>query len=138
MLAIMSTNIEAVTCGNCGVQLAEASPSDLPENRTPCPACGSTARAYHVFMNASITLRGGSFVKAKRGGEKKPYSESMDLPDHNRTLGKMVHRVRLINRDDDSYFERITDYESGEIIHECEEPLSKHIGHGSDTKNRKA
>ena len=61
----------------------------------------------------------------------------MDLPDFNRTQAKMVHRVRVIDRDNDKYFERITDYQSSEVIHECEEPLSQHIGHGSDTSNRK-
>jgi hypothetical protein len=37
----------------------------------------------------------------------------------------------VIDRDNNRYFEMVTDYESGEIIHHCEEPLSEHQGHGS-------
>ena len=133
----MTAHMEAVLCANCGLQLMEASQLDATHERVPCTSCGSTALAYHLFMNASFILRGGSIVKAKRGGEKKPYSERMDLPDFNRTQAKMVHRVRVIDRDNDKYFERITDYQSSEVIHECEEPLSQHIGHGSDISNRK-
>jgi hypothetical protein len=63
----------------------------------------------------SLVVRDGIGVKAKRLGQKKPY----------------VHRQRVIDRDNDRYFEKITDYDTGEIIHYCEEPLSQHINHGS-------
>jgi hypothetical protein len=29
------------------------------------------------------------------------------------------------------YFERITDLETGKVIHECSESLEKHTGHGT-------
>jgi hypothetical protein len=37
----------------------------------------------------------------------------------------------------DWYFERIIDAETGEVIHECEEPLSDHCEQGSAKKTNK-
>ena len=73
-------------------------------------------------------------MKAKRPDEKKPYIEGLNILEHSRKLQKVVHRGRTIDRDNDRYFEKITDYETGEIIHHCEEPLSQHQGHGSAKK----
>jgi hypothetical protein len=44
---------------------------------------------------------------------------------------KLVHREQIIDRDNDRYFERVTDYETGEVIHMNEEPLSKHVLRGT-------
>jgi len=60
--------------------------------------------------------------------------EDLSIPEHNHCLDKVVHRARVIDRDNDSYFEKITDYETGEIIHHCEELLSQHQNHGSAKK----
>ena len=38
---------------------------------------------------------------------------------------------RFLDRLRDLYKEKITNPTTGEVIHECEEPLSKHQGHGS-------
>lgn len=46
----------------------------------------------------------------------------------------MVRKFRLINKDTDEYVERVTDIETDEILYECVEPLSKHVGHGSAKK----
>jgi hypothetical protein len=73
-------------------------------------------------------------VKAKRQGEKKPFIEDMGAPSFSHSRQKVVHRHRAIDRDNDLYVERVTDYETGEIIHECQEPLSSHINHGSAKK----
>lgn len=80
-------------------------------------------------------IRDGFGLKAKRPGEKKPYIENLNIPDHCLNLNKTVNKVRMIDRDNDLYFEKITNYETGEIIHLSEEPLSQHQGHGS-AKNR--
>ena len=37
----------------------------------------------------------------------------------------------VIDRENDRYVEKGTDYESDEVIRQCEEPLSQHQGHGS-------
>lgn len=72
-----------------------------------------------------------------RRNSSRPIYETKSVPDHNRDRGKLVHREQVIDRERDVYSEKITDYESGEIIHQISEPLSKHIGHGSDHKNKR-
>jgi hypothetical protein len=46
-------------------------------------------------------------------------------------------KERVIDREEDFYFERITDLETGEVIHHCEEPLSSHQGHGGAKAKKK-
>jgi len=36
----------------------------------------------------------------------------------------------------DQYLETVTDYESDEVIHHCEEPLSVHQNHGSAKRKK--
>ena len=55
----------------------------------------------------------------------------MGVPSYSIARKKLVHRERLIDHDNDHYKERVTDYETGEVIHEDESKLSQHIGHGS-------
>jgi hypothetical protein len=76
-------------------------------------------------------------MKAKRQGEKRPFVENYAIPSFSRSRGNLVHRARIIDRDDDRYFEKVTDYESGEVIHHCDEPLSQHRGRGSAKGQKK-
>lgn len=85
-------------------------------------------------MVEQLTFRDGYEMKIKRAGEKKPFVESITKPSRSRKLGKHVHHERVIDRENDEYYEKVTDYESGEVIHEQREPLSMHIGHGSAKK----
>ena len=133
----MPVTAETIVCGDCGAPLKDALPSDDPMQRKPCESCGSTKRNYHVFIVESVTLRDGLGMKAKRPGEKRPHIETKAVPDHSKSRDKIVHREQIIDRENDRYFERVTDYESGEVIHECKEPLSQHLGHGADKKNKK-
>ena len=125
----MNVSTDTIECPDCGAEVDGR--GDTPEQRIPCSKCGNTKRNYHVSISETVTFRDGIGVKAKRVGEKKPYIEDMSVPDCSRSLGKIVHRARVIDRDNDRYFEKITDYESGELIHHCEEPLSQHQGHGN-------
>lgn len=43
-----------------------------------------------------------------------------------------MKKERLIDRDNDLYKEIVIDPVTGDVVHKCEEPLSKHFGHGSD------
>ncbi len=128
---------ETIVCVDCGAPLKDALPSDDLTQRKPCASCGSTKRKYHVFTGGSVTPRGGIGMKAKRPVEKRQHIETKNVPDCNRSREKLVHREQIIDRENDRYFERVTDYESGKVIHECEEPLSQHLGHGADKKNKK-
>lgn len=45
--------------------------------------------------------------------------------------GKWMKKERNIDKDNNKYKEIVTDPETGEVVHHCEEPLKKHTGHGS-------
>jgi hypothetical protein len=45
--------------------------------------------------------------------------------------GRLVNKLRIIDVDEDDYEEIVVDYETGEIIKKCKEPLSEHRNHGS-------
>lgn len=47
---------DQVTCANCGTVLPDEDGSMPPEQRKPCPVCGSTARVFHVTATATIQL----------------------------------------------------------------------------------
>jgi hypothetical protein len=47
-----------------------------------------------------------------------------------------MHREKTENRRDDRYTEVVKDPDTGEIIHECDEPLRAHRGHGSAKKKK--
>jgi hypothetical protein len=125
----MSVSTDTIVCAGCGAEVDAR--GDTSEQRMRCEKYGSTKRNYHVSISEVVVARDGIGVKAKRAGEKKPYIEDLAVPDYSRSLGKIVHRERVIDRDNDRYSEKITDYESGEVIHLCEEPLSQHQGHGN-------
>ena len=125
----MSHRPDGTECSDCGQPLASATTET--EARVPCPRCGSTRRTINVSIVESVVVRDGLGMKAKRPGQKKPYVESISMPSHSRRTGKAVHHERLINRDNNRYEEKVTDYETGEVIHHQAEPLSEHVGHGS-------
>ncbi|MGO9598470.1 MAG: restriction endonuclease [Isosphaeraceae bacterium] len=55
-----------VSCTQCGTMLDES--SDLPpEDRLPCPHCGSTARTFHVFATDIFTATDSAFVSSAPG-----------------------------------------------------------------------
>jgi hypothetical protein len=47
-----------------------------------------------------------------------------------------MHRKKTENRRENRYTEVVKDPETGEIVHEVEEPLSEHRGHGSAKKGK--
>lgn len=76
-------------------------------------------------------------MKARLGSKGKPFIESVSGDDLYRKTGKWNILNRIFNRDKDEYSETVTDPDTGEVIHECEEPLSQHRGHGSAGKRSK-
>lgn len=132
---IMSETGSSTVCGECGAPIEET--LDTPEARNPCSKCGGTKRSINVSITESVTARDGIGLKANRPGQKKPYVEAKSGPSHSQRLGKLVEHERLIDRDNDRYSEKVTDYETGEIHHQCDEPLSKHVDHGSAKKKGK-
>ena len=50
---------------------------------------------------------------------------------------KWMHREMYVDKRQDQYRELVSDPDTGEVIHQCEEPLSKPRGHG-DAKPRRS
>jgi DNA-directed RNA polymerase subunit RPC12/RpoP len=131
----MTTDDTIVKCGKCKAVLQER--SDIkPAQRTPCPECGSTSRAFEVTMHANISIHTKMGMKAKRSGEKKPFIVEVSGSDLYRKINKWMKLSRVIDKENDYYCEVITDPVTGQIVHECIEPLSKHIGHGNAKRKK--
>ncbi|WP_439590210.1 hypothetical protein [Hydrogenophaga sp.] len=97
----------------------------------PCPSCGGFGLIVDVSIMETVTVMDGHEMQLKRVGVKKPVVESFSKPSLSRKLEKHVYHERLIDRENNLYHEKITDYQSGETIHEQKEPLTDHVGHGS-------
>ncbi|MFZ5522787.1 MAG: hypothetical protein ACOY9D_01715 [Pseudomonadota bacterium] len=123
------------TCTDCGLPL-ESTPL-VNGQYHPCPDCGSVRRTFGVAAEENATVRDGVGLKAKRLGEKKPYIETLSVPSFSDKKQKVVHHERIIDRDKDLYFEQVTDYETEEVIHRNEEPLSAHRSHGTAKTHKK-
>ena len=76
-------------------------------------------------------MRGGLGFKHKRPGHKKPIAEGFTRPETSRSTGIVVERKMNVDRENDRYSETVTEYETGIVIHHCNEKLSEHTGHGS-------
>jgi len=83
-----------------------------------------------------VTLRESLRFKHKDSGGK-ALAEGLSGDDLHRDSGKWMKKERVIDREKDLYREVVTDPETGKITHRCEEPLSKHHGHGSAKKKRR-
>lgn len=65
----------------------------------------------------------------------KTLGESLSGDDLHRKTGKWVQKSRTIDHQNDWYEEVVTDPDTGQVLHRCAEPLSRHRGHGSDKRN---
>jgi len=121
------------TCAQCESVLNE-SPGTAPENRLPCPQCGATSRIYKVLIQDTIEVKSSLSLKARHGTSGKPFLETKSGDSFFHKAQKWVHRVMRIDRDNDHYCETVVDPHTNELIHKCEEPLSKHQGRGNAKK----
>lgn len=125
------------TCAKCGESLDSI---DLAvEPRIPCPGCGSTARAYTATSTSGFRIFDSLHGRLKRPSlpsDKKLRWESFIGYEYSHKRQKIVRKVRMFDKDTDEYVERVTDIETGEIIHECVEPFTKHVGHGTAKKKQ--
>lgn len=121
-----------VRCDECGTDLPASEIAGPPGSRTPCPSCGSLARQASVLLHGTVTVRDGVGLKAKHAGERKPFRQAFDYPATQRSTGAPTRHERLIDRDNDRFFERVVEEGTGRVLHEADQPLSEHKGHGSD------
>ncbi len=130
---------QTVWCGKCGKQLDESA-STPAADRVPCPNYGSKDRKFGVEINSVAEVKAGMRAKARSGqvGKPggKPWLTTMSEPSWSRDRKKWMHRQKTENRRDDQYMEVVWDPDTGEIVHQCDEPLSEHRGHGSARRQR--
>jgi DNA-directed RNA polymerase subunit RPC12/RpoP len=125
---------QTVWCGGCGRQLEEP-PSTPAGERIACPDCGSQVRKFGVEITSAVEVRAGVRAKARSGKAGKPggrpWMTLLSEPSWSRRYNKWMERLKVEDRRHDRYTEVVRDPDTGEITHECEEPLSEHQGHGS-------
>ena len=121
-----------IRCQGCDSVLIE--PLQV-EVREPCPECGSTNREF--LMNAANKLFLGEMLgmKHKRPGEKKPILETKCGDDLFRKTGEWHKLIRIIDRQNDRYYEFITDA-NDKVVRHVDEPLSEHYGRGSAKRQK--
>lgn len=126
----------SVLCGKCKLALKE-DPHIKPDQRIACSSCGSTTRIFQVTVHDRIVMKSKLGMKAKHLGGKKPFIEEVTGDDFHRETAKWMNLNRVYDRENDLYKEIITDPITGEVVHECIEPLSEHTGHGSAKYKKK-
>lgn len=107
--------------------------NEILDNDTDiCPICGSQDIINQLFASDTLAVDFYESVrgKVKYAGEKRPAKEFLQGDDFSVRLQKYVDKIRIIDRKEDKYYERVVDKESGEVIHECSGALTDHIGHG--------
>lgn len=128
-----------INCAECGYTI------DEPINKKeydPCPRCGSNRRIMDIdhgeeIVELDIKVQSISTIKdPKRTGKSKIRYKRLSGDDLYKKSGKWNNKERIIDSENDRYMEKVIDPETGEVIHHCDEPLSKHQGHGS-AKNKK-
>ncbi|WP_295103784.1 hypothetical protein [uncultured Candidatus Kuenenia sp.] len=119
-----------VICEDCKETREE---SIISLNVSPCPNCGSKKIVVHVKIQEKVKPREKHKVKTmeKDGNRSKLAFEVVKGDDLHKKSGKWYNKERIIDKKNYRYKETVRDPETGKIIHHCEEPLNKHIGHGS-------
>lgn len=112
------------------------------ENETECPNCHSKNLnvRLNIFEKIQVSTKEEKinyFGKNPllKGKAKIRQEGKIERQTSKKTKTGYAVVERQINREDDRYFEKVSD-EDGNIIHFCDEKLSEHQGHGS-AKNKK-
>jgi len=124
--------MEVKVCANCEY-CWEGAEEEHPEFREACPKCGAVARRISVHIKENALLResyGGKIKDPNLPSKKKVRVEFFDGYECSVALEKQVKKSRTIDRRENTYHEKVQDPETGEVLHECTEPLKKHKGHG--------
>lgn len=113
-------------CSNCGINLESKNEKNL---KIPCPNCGSLKRTILLQFIDKVTFHENIRTKEKESG--KVIREVFSGEDLSTSQNKWMIKERIIDRKKDEYYEKVSDLETGEVIHDCNEPLTSHFGHGS-------
>lgn len=120
-----------ISCGACGAVAEEDEPAvDVPPT---CSACGSANCRAVLIGSTVLTIRDrveGWVLTPARPSKKRAAEHFISGADIRRSTGELVEKIRHIDRENDRYYEKVTD-EAGVVLHHVDEPLSEHWGHGS-------
>jgi hypothetical protein len=133
------TTIE-VFCGGCGAVLVE-SPSAPVEFRIAC-SCGSVARFFKCDIETEkVRIRTSISARQKRPGIRGWLVEMVVGKQPRKGPGgvfiEWVDKYWRIDKPSDRCIEHVVT-ETGEVLRDVNEPLSRHFGHGSDKPELKA
>jgi len=125
--------VATVACGSCAEPLDE--PTDLdPKLRKPCPACGAVSRKMFVGVSGEMPAPHSTLRARGRHagmGWNKSFIRTFTGADWSHRLQRFVRKIRILDRDNDRYVEKVVDPETGEVLRDVEQPLSEHQGRGS-------
>lgn len=124
-----------VRCGACGAPVDEPIDIDSAQRR-PCSECGSTSRIFAKDdLEGELAPAGTLRARGYRAGLSKWFIEIVQGVDFSTRLRRWMKKLRIIDREQDRYVEAVVDPETGNKIHDVDEPLSSHTGHGSDRRH---
>lgn len=122
-----------IKCTKCGKTYEAESYKGIK-----CQFCGAPLKMVAVVkseLGMENMISTVCFVgKDKEIGKKKrdyKVIEGMSGAEYCVSLDKHIEKVRLIDRCNNTYYEKIVDPDTNEVMHHCEENLSVHFGHGS-------
>lgn len=107
-------------CSNCR--------EPLKAEDKQCPRCECKNRDIEVTIDGKITLKGVFKIKFKPKGKKVTHITKKGWQD-SKNKDKFPEGVDIlmkIDRENDIYRQIIRDRKTGKIVHEEDEPLSKH------------
>lgn len=124
-----------IECYDCGEELPDEWIASDANNQ--CPNCGSCKQKIELDFFEEISVEVHDTFRGKEKdpslpSKKKLRKDIITGDDIRKRDGKWMRKERIIDRDNDYYKEKVVDPETGDVVHECEEKLSDHLGHGSN------
>ncbi len=117
-------------CKSCNKKL-----SKLDEK---CPECGNTSRNISLKIQDSISIYDQlrSKLRREKDGRNKVIHEQKVGMDYHKATHKWNFLARIIDRENNRYYELIKDGKTDETIKETKESLSEHQNHGYAQKQK--
>ncbi len=123
-------NSNSTQCSTCG-QPIELNRTLNTTDRAPCDRCGGKSQTFNCVIQEEAQVYEQHQLKNKRKGQNRPTFELKIGMDLHRKSNQFRKFTRLIDREEDRYFEEIIDPETGATIRKCDQPLLEHRGHGN-------
>jgi hypothetical protein len=97
------------------------------------PQSGPEVRHVNVSEGDGVVIKESIRLRDREGPGKR-FIEQRSGDDLQRSTGKWLKLLRIIDHKNDHYLEELKDPETGEILRRCDEPLSEHRDHGAAKK----